>query len=133
MGKVLRAVVLSKDSLSNNTNLAVPSVNPPGQRTKFSDVAVSRSKNKKTSFRMMLQRESQTVSVKPEDNELPVIVTMVQEENPELRAILNSFYEEESYKKSSRNTGLLDEIIKTAEFLTRENQTLLRKLLEEVQ
>lgn len=83
---------------------------------------------------MMLHREAQnqTVNIKAEDNDLPVIVTMAQEENPELRQMLNSFYEEESYKKSNKNEGLLEEVLKQADFLTLENRNVLKKMMEEV-
>ena len=127
MNKVLHAVVLSKESLQ-------PQATQNQKTNKYSQVAVNRSKNKKTSFKMMLQREAQnqTVNIKAEDNDVPVIVTIAQDENPELRQMLNCFYEEESYKKSERNVGLLDEIIKVADFLTPDNKIVLRKMMDEV-
>jgi len=69
---------------------------------------MSRSKDKKTSFRMMLHREAaitnqQTMNLKAEDNECPVIVTMGQEENPEMREMLNKFYETD--KNSNKNVS----------------------------
>jgi hypothetical protein len=59
-------------------------------------------------------------------------VTMIQEENADLRQMLNSFYEEESYMKSNtRNHSLLEEVIKQAEFLTSDDRNLLKNLMEE--
>jgi len=84
---------------------------------------------------MMLHNEvqQQTINIKAEDNDVPVIVTMSQEENADLRQMLNSFYEEESYMKSNtRNHSLLEEVIKQAEFLTSDDRNLLKNLMEEV-
>ena len=60
---------------------------------------------------MMLHRETvgfqqQTVNIKTEDNDLPVIVTMGQEENPELREMLNKFYEEDITFKFTNNKNV---------------------------
>jgi len=126
-------VVLSKESLLQQAGTFVQ--NPSQKSNRYSQVAVSRSKNKKTSFRMMLHNEvqQQTINIKAEDNDVPVIVTMSQEENADLRQMLNSFYEEESYMKSNtRNHSLLEEVIKQAEFLTSDDRNLLKNLMEEV-
>lgn len=130
LNKVLHAVVMSKESLQPQAQ----SNNQKSSSNKYSQVAVNRSKNKKTSFKMMLQREAQnqTVNIKAEDNDVPCIVTIAQDENPELRQMLNCFYEEESYKKSDRNCGLLEEILKQADFLTPENKVVMRKMMDEV-
>jgi len=127
-------VVLSKESLLQQAGTFVQK-NPSQKSNRYSQVAVSRSKNKKTSFRMMLHNEvqQQTINIKAEDNDVPVIVTMGQEENADLRQMLNSFYEEESYMKSNtRNHSLLEEVIKQAEFLTSDDRNLLKNLMEEV-
>ena len=60
---------------------------------------------------MMLHRESvppqqQTVSVKAEDNDVPVIVTMGQEENAEMRDMLNKFYDTD--KTNNKNVIFLN-------------------------
>ena len=126
-------MVLSKESLLQQAGTFVQ--NPSQKSNRYSQVAVSRSKNKKTSFRMMLHNEvqQQTINIKAEDNDVPVIVTMSQEENADLRQMLNSFYEEESYMKSNtRNHSLLEEVIKQAEFLTSDDRNLLKNLMEEV-
>jgi len=126
-------VVLSKESLLQQAGTFVQ--NPSQKSNRYSQVAVSRSKNKKTSFRMMLHNEvqQQTINIKAEDNDVPVIVTMGQEENADLRQMLNSFYEEESYMKSNtRNHSLLEEVVKQAEFLTSDDRNLLKNLMEEV-
>jgi tRNA G37 N-methylase Trm5 len=127
-------VVLSKESLLQQAGTFVQK-NPSQKSNRYSQVAVSRSKNKKTSFRMMLHNEvqQQTINIKAEDNDVPVIVTMGQEENADLRQMLNSFYEEESYMKSNtRNHSLLEEVVKQAEFLTSDDRNLLKNLMEEV-
>jgi len=127
-------VVLSKESLLQQAGTFVQK-NPSQKSNRYSQVAVSRSKNKKTSFRMMLHNEvqQQTINIKAEDNDVPVIVTMGQEENADLRQMLNSFYEEESYMKSNtRNHSLLEEVVKQAEFLTSDDRNLLKDLMEEV-
>lgn len=126
-------MVLSKESLLQQAGTFVQ--NPSQKSNRYSQVAVSRSKNKKTSFRMMLHNEvqQQTINIKAEDNDVPVIVTMGQEENADLRQMLNSFYEEESYMKSNtRNHSLLEEVVKQAEFLTSDDRNLLKDLMEEV-
>lgn len=126
-------MVLSKESLLQQAGTFVQ--NPSQKSNRYSQVAVSRSKNKKTSFRMMLHNEvqQQTINIKAEDNDVPVIVTMSQEENADLRQMLNSFYEEESYMKSNtRNHSLLEEVVKQAEFLTSDDRNLLKNLMEEV-
>lgn len=126
-------MVLSKESLLQQAGTFVQ--NPSQKSNRYSQVAVSRSKNKKTSFRMMLHNEvqQQTINIKAEDNDVPVIVTMGQEENADLRQMLNSFYEEESYMKSNtRNHSLLEEVVKQAEFLTSDDRNLLKNLMEEV-
>jgi tRNA G37 N-methylase Trm5 len=127
-------VVLSKESLLQQAGTFVQK-NPSQKSNRYSQVAVSRSKNKKTSFRMMLHNEvqQQTINIKAEDNDVPVIVTMGQEENADLRQMLNSFYEEESYMKSNtRNHSLLEEVVKQAEFLTSDDRNLLKNLMAEV-
>lgn len=127
-------MVLSKESLLQQAGTFVQK-NPSQKSNRYSQVAVSRSKNKKTSFRMMLHNEvqQQTINIKAEDNDVPVIVTMGQEENADLRQMLNSFYEEESYMKSNtRNHSLLEEVVKQAEFLTSDDRNLLKDLMEEV-
>lgn len=127
-------MVLSKESLLQQAGTFVQK-NPSQKSNRYSQVAVSRSKNKKTSFRMMLHNEvqQQTINIKAEDNDVPVIVTMGQEENADLRQMLNSFYEEESYMKSNtRNHSLLEEVVKQAEFLTSDDRNLLKNLMEEV-
>ena len=127
-------MVLSKESLLQQAGTFVQK-NPSQKSNRYSQVAVSRSKNKKTSFRMMLHNEvqQQTINIKAEDNDVPVIVTMSQEENADLRQMLNSFYEEESYMKSNtRNHSLLEEVVKQAEFLTSDDRNLLKDLMEEV-
>ena len=127
-------MVLSKESLLQQAGTFVQK-NPSQKSNRYSQVAVSRSKNKKTSFRMMLHNEvqQQTINIKAEDNDVPVIVTMGQEENADLRQMLNSFYEEESYMKSNtRNHSLLEEVVKQAEFLTSDDRNLLKNLMAEV-
>ena len=121
---------MSKESLQPQAQ----SSNPKANSNKYSQVAVNRSKNKKTSFKMMLHREAQnqTVNIKADDNDVPCIVTIAQDENPELRQMLNCFYEEESYRKSERNGGLLEEILKVGDFLTADNKVLMRKMMDEV-
>lgn len=128
--KVLQAVVLSKTS-------ALPEQKLDPKGNKYSRVAVSRSKNKKTSFRMMLHRETaalqnQTVNLKADDSDLPLIVTMNQEENPELRAMLNSFYEQENVKELLKNQNLMKDLIQKSDFLDNEQKKKLQRSLEEV-
>lgn len=130
--KVLQAVIMSKENLQEQ----IKTNNPPGG-SKYSRVAVSRSKNKKTSFRMMLHRETaamqnQTVNIKADDSDLPLIVTMTQDENPELRAMLNNFYEQEHFHSAQKNESLLEELLKKADYLTPENKNLLKKVHTQV-
>lgn len=104
---------------------------------RYSQVAVSRSKDKKTSFRMMLHKEvaqpqNKTMSIKTQDNDLPCIVTISQDENADLREMLNKFYDDDSVNRNKKNVALLQEIIAQGDYLNVENKKSLINLMEQV-